>query len=456
MPNLTEGKEGRTILAFAAPMLIGNVFQQFYNVVDSIVVGRFVGKEALAAVGSSFSITFLLVALIMGVTMGSGIMIAQFYGAGDRENVKKTISTTYVYVLTASVVLGVAGLAGSPALLRLLGTPPEVLPQAVSYLRILLAGLIPVFGYNALTAVFRAVGDSRTPLIYLIVATLTNVALDVLFVVGFGWGVAGAAWATIISQTAAFLLSYRATQRSPHEVLHLDLRHVIFDRKLFARSMSIGIPTGIQQALVAMGMMALTRIVNGFGTDALAAYTAAGRLDTFAGMPALNFSLALVTFVGQNLGAGKPDRVRRGLRATLLMSGGTALVISAVMVTFRTALIAVFNTDPAVVAIGSRYLVIVGTSYVLFAAMFVVQSVPRGAGDTLVPMLVTLLALWVIRVPASWLLSRRLGTDGIWAGMPIAWLVGGTLNTIYYFRGRWKTKVVTRALTGDEPADTQA
>jgi putative MATE family efflux protein len=440
--NLTEGRESRVIFTFALPMLIGNVLQQFYNLTDAWVVGQFVGKEALAAVGASFSIVFLLVALVMGVTMGSGIMVSQFYGAGDMERVRRTISTAYWYVLIASVVLTGLGLFLSRPLLVLLRVPDEVMPQAVTYLNIMFAGTVLSFGYNALSAVLRALGDSRTPLYFLAIAVAANVGLDLWFVIGFGWGVAGAAWATIISQGIAFAASFVYMQASRHELLHIDVRRLVFDRAIFAQSMRIGLPSGGQQTLVAAGFMALSRIVNGFGTDAMAAYTAAGRLDSFAGMPAMNFAMALTTFVGQNLGAGKPDRIRKGLRATLLMSGAFALAATLLMVLAKEPLIRIFNTDPAVVAIGSRYLLIVGSAYVLFSTMFVAGAVPRGAGDTLIPFLITVMALWVVRIPLSYLLSRRLGTDGIWWGIPAAWAMGSTLSVIYYFTGRWRTRTV--------------
>jgi putative MATE family efflux protein len=444
MRNLTEGPEGRVILSFVAPMLIGNVFQQLYTVVDSIVVGQFVGKTALAAVGSSFSIIFLLLALIMGVTMGSGIMISQFYGAKDMEKVKRTISTVYIYVFVASLVITVVGIFLSRPLLRLLRTPDDVLDQAVIYLRIIFGGMLVSFGYNALTAVFRAVGDSRTPLYFLIVATLTNIVLDLVFVLVLNLGVAGVAWATIISQAIAFLLCWIAMQRSPHEVLHFDVRHMTFDRALFVQSMRIGIPSGVQQVLVAMGFMAITRIVNGFGTDTIAGYAAASRLDSFAGMPAMNFSMALVTFVGQNLGARKPERVRKGLLATLLMSSVIAAVVTAVMVGFRGSLIHIFSGDPEVVRIGGRYLAIVGSGYLLFSAMFILGAVPRGAGDTMIPMLITLLTLWVVRIPLSIWLSSFLGSDGIWWSLPAAWLIGAVLSGAYYLSGRWRRRVLVK------------
>jgi putative MATE family efflux protein len=316
------------------------------------------------------------------------------------------------------------------------------MPQAVVYLNIMFAGMALVFGYNAFTAVLRALGDSRTPLYFLIVATLTNVALDLVFVLVFHWGVAGAAWATVISQGIAFLLCFLYMQRSANDILHIKLKSLVFDRVLFGQSMRIGIPSAMQQSMVAMGMMALSRIVNGFGTNALAAYTAAGRLDSFAGMPAMNFSMALVTFVGQNLGARKPERVKKGFVATLLLSGAIAVTITLVMLFFRVYLIRAFNTDPDVVKIGSRYLLIVSCGYLLFSSMFVAGAVPRGAGETIVPMLATLLALWIIRVPLSAWLSSFMGTDGIWASIPISWTFGLSVNVIYYFSGRWKKKVL--------------
>jgi len=353
---------------------------------------------------------------------------------------------------TSFAVTAILLLVARP-LLVLLRTPAEVLPGAATYLLIMFAGMILMFGYNAISAVLRALGDSRTPLYFLIIAVLANVGLDLLFVAVFRWGIAGAAWATIISQGIAFAASWIYMQNSRHEILHIDLRRMVFDRRLFGQSMRIGLPSAVQQTLVAMGFMALQRIVNGFGTDAVAAYTAAGRLDSFAGMPAMNFSMALITFVGQNLGAGRPDRVRRGFVATLLMSGVLALATTLAMVFFKEPLIRIFNSDPEVIRIGSRYLLIVGSSYVLFSTMFISGSVPRGAGDTVFPMLVTLVALWLARIPLSLLMSRSMGTDGIWWSIPIAWAIGTVLNVGYYFSGRWRKKSLVRPVPRGPAAD---
>jgi putative MATE family efflux protein len=444
MKDLTQGNEVKTVLVFAAPMLIGNVFQQLYNVVDSIVVGQFVGKAALAAVGASFPIIFLLIAMLMGVTMGSGIMIAQFVGAKDMEKVRRVISTTYIYLLAASLVITVVGLIAARPILILLATPADVLDQATVYLHIIFTGMLFQFGYNAVSGVLRGLGDSKTPLWFLIIATLTNVFLDLLFVAVFRLGVAGAAWATIISQAIAFVPCLLYLQRSKQEVLRLEWKRLVFDKEIFRQSLRIGLPSGAQQTLVALGFMALNRIVNGFGTDVAAGFTAAGRLDSFAGMPAMNFSMALTTFVGQNIGAGKYDRVRRGYLSTLAMSGGFAVLVSLAMVFLKVPLMHIFTTDARVIEVGSEYLVIVGSFYILFSSMFITGAVPRGAGDTVIPMFITIFSLWLIRIPLAAYLSSFMGTKGIWWAIPIAWGGGFAASLAYFLSGRWKRHVLVK------------
>ena len=443
MKDLTQGSEGKLIFNFALPMLIGNVFQQLYNTVDSIIVGNTIGKEALAAVGASFPIIFLLVSLIMGVTMGATILIAQFFGARQMDEVKRTIDTTYLFVFFAALGATALGLATSGPILRLLKTPAEIFPLAKEYLDIIFAGIIVMFGYNTISAVLRGLGDSLTPLYFLIIATVVNILLDLLFIKVFHWGVAGAAWATVIAQGVSFLLGLIYLHKT-HELFVFNLKKISFDRRLFLAGLKIGLPSGIQQMLVASGMMALTRIVNGFGTNAVAAYTAAGRIDSFASMPAMNLSVALSSFVGQNLGANKPERVKKGYLATLGMATLISLTITLTVIFFGPQLVAIFNQDPDVIAIGSNYLVIVGSFYIIFSTMFVTNGVLRGAGDTLIPMFFTVCSLWLIRVPLSAFLAQRMGANGIWWGIPIAWTVGALLSVSYYRSGRWKRKVVVK------------
>ena len=439
MKDLTTGPEGRLIWNFTVPMLIGNIFQQSYNVIDSVIVGRAIGKSALAAVGASFPILFMLIALMIGATMGFSILISQYFGAKDMARVRRAIDTAYIFLFFASLAATAVGLSASGAILRLLNTPPEIMPQALIFLRIMFAGIIFLFGYNSISAILRGLGDSKTPLYFLIISTVLNVILVALFVLGFKWGIAGSAWATVLAQSASFIMGVVYLNRT-HPVLTFRLKGLEFDREIFRKSMAIGLPTGVQQVLVAGGMMALTRIVNGFGTNAIAAFTAAGRIDTFAVMPAMNLSAAISTFVGQNIGAGRLDRVKHGLKAALLISGAVSLATTLAVIVFGWHLIGMFNSDPAVIAIGARYLLIVGGFYVIFSSMFVITGALRGAGDAVVPMIITILALWGIRIPVSAWLSSRVGTDGIWWGIPIAWTAGLFLSAAYYRTGRWKRK----------------
>lgn len=441
MKNLTEGNSGSLIFKFAVPMLIGNIFQQLYNVVDSVVVGRFIGKEALAAVGASFPLIFMLISFVVGIAMGTTIIISQYYGAKDMKMVKRSIDTMYIYLFVASIIVTILGISLSGPIFRLIDLPEDVIPQAVTYFNVYLTGMVFFFGYNGISSVLRGLGDSKTPLYFLIISMVMNVLLDLLFVAVFKWGVAGAAWATVISQAGAFISGVIYLNRT-HDIVKLNSLKLVFDKAIFRKSLKIGLPTGLQQTFVALGMLAITKIVNGFGTDVIAAYSAAGRLDSLASMPAMNFGAALSTFVGQNLGAKKPERVKQGLKATFLMSGSLSIVTSLLVIVFRHKLMELFTPDIAVIEIGARYLFIVSSFYIFFTTMFVTGGVMRGAGDTLVPMFITLFSLWIIRIPAAWIMSRYFGVDGIWWSIPIAWFIGMVFSYIYYLKGNWRKKVI--------------
>lgn len=443
MRDLTQGNEIKLIFYFSLPMLIGNIFQQLYNTVDSIIVGKFIGKDALAAVGASFPIIFLLVSLVMGISMGFTVLIAQYYGAKELGNVKKTIHTGFIFLFIASLSLTVIGLLVSGPILRLLKTPSEIFVSARNYLNIIFLGMLVMFGYNSLSAILRGLGDSKTPLYFLIISTIANIILDLLFVIVFRWGVEGAAWATVIAQGVSFVLAFLYLNRS-HELFRLDLKKLTFDREIFFLSFKIGLPSGIQQMLVATGAMALTRIVNSFGTDTIAAFTAAGRIDSFASMPAMNLSAALSAFVGQNLGAEKPERVKKGYLAALFISLLFSLTTTAVVFLFGPALIGLFNSDPGVITIGAQYLRIVGVFYIIFSTMFVTNGALRGAGRTIIPMFSTVLSLWLIRVPVSSYLASRIGTDGIWWGVPAGWTMGALLSLGYFSTGKWKQRITAQ------------
>lgn len=443
MKDLTTGKIGLSIFKFALPMLIGQMFQQLYTFVDQIIVGNFLGKEALAAVGASFPIIFTLIALVIGIASGGTIVISQFFGAKDYKMVKRAIDTVFIMLFIAAIILTAAGYPFIEQIFRLIQLPEELMDQGVAYLSVYIGGLILFFGYNGVAAILRGLGDSITPLYFLILATVLNIGLDLLFIVAWGWGVEGAAWATLIAQGVAFLAAAIYLDRY-HELINFNIRNFSFDRKVFRESMRIGLPTGLQHTFVSLGMMALMGIVNTFGTNVTAAYTAAVRIDSLAVIPAMVFAQALATYVGQNMGAGKIERVNRGLWTTFFMSLGVSGVMTAIVILFKYPLMGWFTEDTTVINIGGDYLTIVTSFYLIFTSMFIFGSVMRGAGDTLIPMFITLFALWFIRIPVAFALSRKFGETGIWWSIPAGWTVGLVLTLIYYRMGRWKSKVVVK------------
>jgi len=456
MKDLTQGNEGKQILIFAIPMLLGNVFQQLYYVIDSIIVGNFIGKEALAAVGATFPPLFLLVSLIIGFSLGTTILISQYYGAKNYERVKVAIDTLNIVLFIASLVVTVIGLVFSKQIFIFVGLPAELIPLASRFFRIIMIGCVFMFGYNGTSSILRGLGDSKTPLYFLIISTILNIILDLLFVLVFKWGVSGVAFATTISTAVSFLLSVVYLNKY-HDLIRISFFNLKFDKEIFIKSFKIGIPSGLQHMFVAVGMIALLSIVNKFGTDVIAAYSVAGRIDSFAMMPAMNFSMALTAFVGQNIGANRHDRVKKGLLYTWLMMMLVCVVLTLVILIFSKQLISMFTTEPNVVAIGSHYLVIVSSFYIVFTTMFAFNSVFRGAGDTVIPMLITLFSLWLIRIPISYFLSMNIqftsafhwistpkNAIGIWWGIPLAWVFGMTFSVIYYFTGRWKKKVLIK------------
>ena len=325
----------------------------------------------------------------------------------------------------------------------MLGLPDEFMAQATQYLRIYFSGIIIFFGFNGTSAVLRGLEDSKTPLYFLIIATVVNIVLDLLFVAVFKWGVAGAAYATLIANGIAFALAIYWLNKT-HKLIRIGFRGLRFDREIFSQSIRIGLPTGIQQTLVAIGALALMGIVNKFGTNIIAGYSVASRLDTLATIPAMSFSQALSTFVGQNIGANKTSRIRTGLIATVKMSGIVTIVTTLFIVFSGHILMGMFTKDPEVIRIGDQYLTIVSIFYILFTLMFIYNAVLRGAGDTLLPMFFSLFSLWIIRIPLAYYLSGRIGAQGIWWAIPVGWMIGLILSYTYYKTGRWKRKAVVK------------
>lgn len=445
MKDLTKGNEAKLIFQFAVPMLLGNIFQQLYQIVNSVIVGRYLGEKALAAVGASMPIIFTLIALIIGFSIGASVVISQYFGAKDYENVRRASDTINIFLFFSGLVLSLIGILLSGWIFKQLGLPQELMHEAKLYLNIYLSGLVVMFGFNGTAAILRGIGDSKTPLYFLIISVFFNIILDLLFILVFKWGVAGAALSTVISQVGAFATTIIYLNKN-HHLIRFDLKQIRFDRKIFWQSVRIGLPTGIQQTFVGLGGIFLMGLVNGYGTIVIAGYSAAMRIDQLALLPAMNFSAALSGFVGQNMGANKISRIKAGLRATFIMSAAVCLLITIVVVFWGDNIMAMFTTNPEVIKVGHKYLIIVSLFYVFFSTMFTYNGMLRGAGATLIPMFITLFSLWLIRIPLAYFLSKytSLGVEGIWWSIPIAWFVGTLGSYIYYKMGKWKNKAITK------------
>jgi putative MATE family efflux protein len=443
MKDFTEGRVGKLLINFSIPLVAGNIFQNLYNVVDSVIVGNYLGKEALAAVGASFPVIFTLISLVIGVGSGATTVVSQYFGARQSENVKKTIDTIYVFFLGASVFVCIAGILLSKQIFMLLNLPEEIMPDAVTYLQIYLTGTFFFFGFSGISSILRGLGDAKTPLYFMVFATITNVLLDLLFILVFKWGIKGVALATVLAHALAFFTAITYLNRK-HTLIQLNFRKYLFDRDIFKSCLRIGLPTGFQQSFVSLGMMAILGIVNGFGTNAVAAYTAAIRINSFAKMPAIAFSQGLASFTGQNLGAYHEKRARQGLTTTLLFSLTYCVVISVIIIVFGSSIMKLFTPDAGVIKIGEDYLIIVSSFYLLFAIQFTVVGFLRGAGATLIPMINTFASLYLIRIPVAYFLSSKIGVNGIWWAEPAGWLIGMIILIWYFFSGKWKGKVVVK------------
>lgn len=441
MKDLTTGNEGKEIFFFALPMLIGSLFQQLYNTADSIIVGRFVGTDAMAAVSGANPIMFLLTSLLMGVTLGFSVLVSQYYGSKDMKKVKSTIDTTYIFIFATSIIITIMGVLFSKPILKLMNTPENILVQSTEYLIIIFVGTIFSAGYNSISAILRGLGDSTNPLIFLIISTVLNIILDIVFIINFNMGVNGVALATIIAQGTSFIFSIIYLNKR-HEILRIRFKKLSYNHNIFKLGLRLGIPSGIQQMLFSLGNIALQSLVNSYGTSAMAAFGAGTKIETFISIPIMNLGAALSTFVAQNMGANKVDRIKKGVKVSVMMSASLAGFVIIIFMLFSKQLIGLFNTDPEVIAIGSQYLSIIGPGFIAICTSFMYTSAIRGAGDSMFSLISSIISLWLIRIPSSYILSSYLGTAGIWLGIPIGWVLGWLIPVIYYRSERWKNKAL--------------
>lgn len=441
--DLTHGPVWKVIIRFALPLLIGNLLQQLYNITDSIIVGQFLGKEALAAVSASFFIYYFIISLVIGIGSGTSVVVSQFFGAQQYDKVQRTFSSFFIFMLVAGVVLSIAGIIFAEPVFRLTNTPEEVIPDAVAYFRIYVGGTFLFVTFNSIISILRGVGESIRPMIFILITTVLNIVFDLLFIVGFGWGIEGAARATVIAQGIGMCIALGYVNNT-HPPLSIKKQDMLFDGRLFMESLKIGLPTSIQQCAIAIGLIALLGIVNSFGTNTLTAYGAAGKIDTIITQAVLTLSGALAAFCGQNIGAKRLDRVKQGVRFTMLVNTLFGLLTFCAVYLFGEEMMLAFTKDPDVIAIGKEYLLIVGGFFIVHGALNVYNGALRGAGDTLFPMLTSLICLWLIRIPLAYHLSLWLGRSGIWWAIGISIGIGLIITYIYYKIGFWKRRCVTK------------
>ena len=437
--DLTEGKVWKVIVRFAVPLLVGNLLQQFYNITDSIIVGQFLGKEALAAVSASFFIYYFIISLVIGVGSGTTVVISQLFGAKQYQKVQLAFSSFFIFMLVGGIILSIAGIIFAEPVFRLTNTPEEVIPQAVAYFRIYIGGTFLFVTFNSIISILRGVGESVRPMLFILITTVLNIAFDLLFILVFKWGIEGAARATVVSQGIGMCIAL-AYVNNTHPLLSIKKQDMLFDWKLFKESLKIGLPTSVQQCAIALGLIALLGIVNSFGTNTLTAYGAAGKIDTIITQAILTLSGALAAFCGQNIGAWRLDRVKKGVQFTMYTNIALGLLTFAAVYLFGNEMMRIFTKDIDVVAIGKEYLLIIGGFFIVHGALNVYNGALRGAGDTLFPMITSLVCLWLIRIPLAYYLSSWLGRNGIWWAIGISITIGLIVTFVYYKMGFWKRR----------------
>lgn len=430
--DMTSGNPIKLIILFALPMLVGNIFQQFYSMADSIVVGNFIGVKALASIGATSGIVFFVLGFIMGLTNGFAVIIAQRFGANDEEGLKHSVGMSILLGLIITISVTIISVLGVRTLLDIMKTPSDIINDSYKYVVVIFAGTIATISYNMISAILRSLGDSKTPLKFLIVASILNIVLDIVFIVNFKMGVEGTAFATIIAQGIAFLCCFMYTVRK-YPILHLKKRHFKLDKEIIKQLLKIGIPGALSTSITALGVMILQGTINKMGSDVVASYTAATRVDQFFTMPMMTLGMAMATFAGQNLGAGKIDRVKQGWLGSIKVVVGYSILGGIILFVFGENLLNLFITadQVQVIATAKEYLVFVAFFCWALGILFVTRSTIQGLGNGYVPMITGLLEL-TMRLLAAVILSARFGFLGICVASPIAWICADLFLLPYY------------------------
>lgn len=446
--DMTEGRPWEKILLFTLPLLLGNIAQQLYNTVDSVVVGKYVGDNALAAVGSAAPIFNLLIVLFVGISMGASIKVSQYFGARDREALSHTIGNCIVLTIISCLVVLVVGLAAARPMLVLLKTPDSILDWCTSYLHILFIGGAGMAFYNILGGVLRGLGDSMSSLLYLAVASILNIILDIVFVASFGMGVAGVALATAISQAISALLCARKLYTMKH-LFDMKKKFIRWNREYAMNIIRLGLPSGVTQAIMSMSMIVVQSLTNSFGELFIAANVIVMRVDGFAMLPNFSFGTAMITFTGQNVGAKQMDMVKKGAKQGTLLALAVSALITGAILFFGRGLMGIFTNTPELVNLSMSMMKILAFGYIAMAVLQSLSGVMRGAGDTMTPMWISIFQTVLLRVPLAYGLCYLTRTpelpngrrECIFVSLLLAWVIGTIITCIFYLKGKWKKKM---------------
>lgn len=435
---MTEGNIWRKIIFFSIPMILGNLLQQMYNAVDSVIVGNYVGSNALAAVGSSTSIINLLIAFSMGASAGAGVVVSQFIGAGNKKGVKISVHTALAIAIILGMILTAAGIIFTPTILKWMRTPEEVMRESVVYLRLYSAGLLFSVVYNMAAGILNAVGDSKRPLIYLGSASFLNIVLDIILINWMKMGIAGAAIATNISQVLSCILILVFLSKVP-ENYQLKFREIKIYKKMAGRIIKIGLPTAIQNTVISFSNILVQSSVNTFGAKAMAGFGAYLKLDGFNILPILSFSMAVTTFTGQNYGAGKTDRLKKGMWVVVIMGVVYTLALGAIILMFSDFFMGIFTQDKEVMYYGIKAMKYFCPFYFLLSIMHGLGGTIRGTGKTVPPMVILLISLCLFRIVWIQFIVPKFNTiDIIYLLYPVSWFVGMVLMVLYAWKGSWR------------------
>ena len=420
--DMTTGNPVKLILYFSIPLLIGNIFQQFYSMVDTVIVGRFIGVEALASVGATGSMVFLINGFVMGLTAGFAVLVSQRFGAKDEEGMKKAVGSALILSLISVIIITLISVLTAKPMLNLMNTPDNIIGEATKYIIVIYAGTITTFIYNLISGILRALGDSKTPLYFLIISSLLNVVLDIIFIVNFNMGVAGAAYATVISQGISGLLCIIYTYKK-HTILKLNKRHLFVTKDYYITHLKIGVPMALQFSITALGIMIVQSALNIFGSTVIAAYTAASKALQLVMQPAITFGVTMATYCGQNLGAKKYDRIKLGVKKCTIISIITSLISGAVLILLGKYFVMLFisNPDETIINYATQCLNIAAIFFVPLGLIFIYRNALQGIGDSFVPMMAGVYELSA-RALVAFTLPKFIGYLGICLSDPVAWL----------------------------------